>query len=128
MKKKKSIDKDVLGGSEFATKVAGAKLLVVLGHDACGAVAGACHDVKLGHLTQLLQKIQPAIKQTTQQFGHKKCDNPQFINAATENNVKHVIQEIKQRSPILDQLVKEGKLKIVGAMYHLNSGKVTFLK
>lgn len=121
------INQDVLGGLEFATQVAGAKLIVVMGHDSCGAIRGACENVKLGHLSQLLAKIQPAIKQTTTSFGKKECNNSQFINMAAANNVRNVVKMIPEESPILRQLVKEGKLKIVGAMYHLNTGKVTWL-
>lgn len=121
------LNADVLGGMEFATKLAGAKLVVVMGHDSCGAVAGACVDAKLGHLSQLLNKIKPAIEQAKKQYGKLECNNPQFIDTAATDNVRNVVSDIKKRSPVLDALIKKGKLKIVGAMYHLSTGKVTFL-
>ncbi|OGT39951.1 MAG: hypothetical protein A3E81_02205 [Gammaproteobacteria bacterium RIFCSPHIGHO2_12_FULL_36_30] len=122
------IDKDVLAGMEYATKVTGAKLIVVLGHGSCGAVKGACEKVELGHLTQLLNKIQPAISDATKTFGKKECNNSKFINAAAEDNVKRVVKLIPMQSPLIQELVKTDQVKIVGAMYHLRTGKVTFLK
>lgn len=121
------INKDVLGGLEFATKAAGAKLIVVMGHDSCGAVKGACEQVKMGNLTHLLDKVQPAILQTKAQFGgHIECGNPKFIDAAAKNNVIDVMKMIPKDSPVIARLVKSGQVKIIGAMYHLHSGKVTF--
>lgn len=121
------LSNEVLGGLEFATKVAGAKVIVVLGHDACGAVKGACQNVELGHLTGLLDKVQPAIQQAQKTLGKKDCNSEKFIDTAAADNVRLVVQQIQQRSPIIRQLVKEGKVKIVGAMYDLNTGKVNFL-
>lgn len=120
------LNSDVLGGMEFATKLAGAKLIVVMGHDSCGAVKGACADAKLGHLTQLLHKVQPAIAQAKKQYGHADCNNDQFIDTAAKDNVINVVNQIYQQSPVIRDLVKAGKVKIIGAMYHLKSGKVTF--
>ena len=122
------INKDVLAGMEYATKVTGAKLIVVLGHQFCGAIHGACDNVKLGNLTQLLDKIQPAIQQTEKTLGKKDCHDSQFINLAAENNIKNVISEIPKESPVIQQLLNEHKVKIVGGMYNLSTGKVTFLK
>jgi len=121
------INKDVLGGMEFATKVAGAKLIVILGHDACGAVKGACQNVKLGNLTHLLAQVQPAIEKTTKAFGKKECNREKFIDAAAANNVRNVVKAIPKRSKVIRQLIAQGKIKLVGAMYDLNTGKVTFL-
>ena len=121
------ISSDVLGGLEYATAVSGAKLIVVLGHDSCGAVKGACENIKLGDLTPLFSKIQPAVRQATIEFGKQDCNNPQFINTIATDNVRNVINMILQESPIIRQLVKQGRVKIVGAMYHLTTGKVTFL-
>jgi len=122
------INRDVLAGMEYATQVAGAKLIVVLGHDACGAVKGACDNVKLGNLSQLLDKIQPAILDAKKTMGKKECDNPQFINLAAEDNVRHVVALIPKESPVLQKLIASGKIKVVGGMYHLDTGKVTFLR
>lgn len=122
------INKDVLAGMEYATKVTGAKLIVVLGHQSCGAIKGACENVKLGNLTQLFDKIQPAIQQTEKKFGKKDCHDSQFINLAAENNIKNVIAAIPKESAVIQQLLNEHKVKIVGAMYNLSTGKVVFLK
>lgn len=122
------IDHDVLAGLEYATKVTGAKLIVVLGHDSCGAIKGACDNVKLGNLTQLLNKIQPAIQQAKSITGKQDCNDTTFINLAAKENVINVVKLIPQKSPVIRQLVQEGRIKIVGAMYHLNTGKITFLK
>jgi len=121
------LNSDVLGGLEFATAAAGAKLIVVLGHDSCGAVRGACENVKLGHLTQLLAKIQPAVKQATNAWGKKACGNPKFIDAIAADNVRNVVRQIPQESPIIAELIKEGKVKVIGAMYHLSTGRVTLV-
>lgn len=120
------INPDIIGGIEYATAVAGAKLIVVMAHESCGAVKGACDDVKLGHLTEVLAKVQPAISQTMATLGKKDCKSAQFINTVATNNVRAVIKMIPEQSSVIRQLVKEGKVKIVGAMYHLYTGKVTF--
>lgn len=120
------LNADVLGGMEFATQLAGAKLIVVMGHDSCGAVRGACQDAKLGHLTQLLDKVQPAIKEAKQQLGKVNCNSERFIDQAAKDNVEHVVNQIYQKSPVIRKLVEQGKVKIIGAMYHLKTGKVTF--
>ena len=122
------INKDVLGGLEYATQVAGAKLIVVMGHEDCGAVKGACNNVTLGNLTQLLNKIQPAIREATITLGKKDCHSEKFINVAAEDNVRHVVAMIPIESLVIRKLQHAGKIKIVGAMYHLKTGKVTFLK
>lgn len=120
------INADVLGGLEFATRLSGAKLIVVMGHDACGAIKGACQNVELGNLTQLLSKIQPAINEATTALGKKDCDDEKFINTAAADNVRLVMKMIPEQSPVIRELVKTGKIKIVGAMYHLSTGKVEF--
>jgi len=122
-----ALSSDVLGGMEFATKVAGAKLIVVMGHDACGAVKGACQNVKLGYLTALLAKIQPAIDEAMKTSGKKDCNSEKFINMAAEYNVRNVVKKIPQESSVIRNLIKAGQLKVVGAMYHLRTGKVEFL-
>lgn len=122
------INKDVLAGMEYATKVTGAKLIVVLGHQSCGAIKGACENVKLGNLTQLFNKIQPAIQQTEKKFGKKDCHDLEFINLAAENNIKNIIAIIPKESPVIRQLLNKHKVKIVGGMYNLSTGKVIFLK
>lgn len=119
---------DLIGSLEFACAAAGAKLVLVMGHTSCGAVAGAIDGVQLGLLTGLLEKIKPAAAAT--QFtgtGERNGKNYAYVDAVAKTNVQHTIQEIRQRSPILAGLEKEGKIKIVGAMYHLNGGMVEFL-
>ncbi|MCX7121954.1 MAG: carbonic anhydrase family protein [Gammaproteobacteria bacterium] len=121
------LNHDVLAGMEYSTAIAGAKLIVVLGHDSCGAVKGACDKVTLGNLTQLLNKIQPAILDAQKTTGRKECVNPKFIDLAAVDNVRRVVSLIPQESPVIQKLLVSGKIKIVGAIYHLDNGKVSFL-
>lgn len=122
------INKDVLGGMEYATAVTHAKLIVVMGHDSCGAIKGACQNVALGNLTQLLFKIQPAISQAKKTMGKQDCNNKQFINLAAEDNVKNIVELIPKESPVIAKLIQEHKVEVVGAMYDLDTGKVRFLQ
>ena len=119
---------DQLGSMEFATKLAGSKVVMVLGHTACGAVKGACDHAKLGNLTALLEKIDPAIKAVE---GHEEkgrnSKNLEFVNAVVHANVAQTVADIRKRSEVLNQMEKDGKIKIVGAVYDLATGKVTLL-
>lgn len=117
---------DILGSMEFGTKLMGAKLIVVVGHTSCGAMRGSCDNAKLGHLTSLLQKIQPAVQQAAKETGTKDCNNAAFIDQIAKDNVLLVMKQIKARSPILDKLIKEGKVGIVGGMQDISTGAVTF--
>lgn len=119
---------DLVGSFEFATKVAGAKLLVVMGHTHCGAIKAACDDVKLDNLTGLLEKIKPAIAAVPDNGTPRNSLNHDFVEAVGHANVKHTINQLQERSPILRGLVQEGKLKIVGAVYHLEDGQVHFVE
>ena len=119
---------DLVGSFEFATKVAGAKLLVVMGHTQCGAIKGACDKVKLGSLTRLLEKVEPAIAAVPDNGTPRNSKNHDFVEAVSHANVKYTMAQLQERSPILKGLVQEGKLKIVGAMYHLEDGKVNFFE
>ena len=118
-----------LGSMEFATAVAGSKLVIVLGHENCGAVKGACDHVKLGNLTQLLHEISASANDVT---GVAKEDrnskNLEYVNAVVESNVVKTIADIRARSEVLSDLEKEGKIKIVGAVYSLQTGKVELLE
>jgi carbonic anhydrase len=116
---------DILGGMEFACAASGAKVIVVMGHTGCGAVRGAIDGVKLGNLTGLLDKIKPAISETTYS-GERVGSNYQFVDAVAKTNVRLTIENIRKGSQILRDLEKDGKLKIVGAMYTLNGGRVEF--
>ena len=123
------VNDDVVGSLEFATKVMNSKLIVVLGHTNCGAVKGACDDVKLGSLTGLLGKITPAVDVIGRDWkeGVKNSSNHDFVEAVGEENVELQMQLIKDKSPIIKELIEQGKVRIVGAVYELETGKVRFL-
>ena len=119
------LNEDILGSMEFACKVAGAKLIMVLGHSECGAIKGACNNVKMGNLTGLLKKIRVVVKE----FSKDKQVNQQstdFIDLISKENVKNVLKNIPKKSKIISDLVKNKKIIIVGAMYDISSGKVDF--
>lgn len=117
------VDKDILGGMEYGAKIVGAPLIVVMGHTNCGAIKGACDGVKLGNLTQLLDKIKPAI-QMSKVGGKRDGKNAAFVSDVTELNVDVSINTIRTQSPILAEMEKQGKIKIVGAMYDTSTGRV----
>lgn len=121
---------ELLGSFEFATKAAGAKLIMVLGHEACGAVKGACDHVEMGNLTALLNQIQPAVKAVESEFTEEKRNskNPDYVKRVIEENVKITMADIRKNSPILAEMEKAGTIKIVGGIYSLKDGKVTLLK
>jgi carbonic anhydrase len=120
------VNDDMLGSMEFACAVTGAKVALVLGHTACGAVKGAIDDVVLGNLTGLLARIKPAIP-ATKFDGEKSSKNAAYVDAVGRTNVILGLAETRRRSPILEDLEKKGSIKIVGAMYDLATGKVEFL-
>jgi carbonic anhydrase len=122
-------DEDQIGSMEFATKLAGAKLVFVLGHSACGAVKGACDGAKLGNLTALLAKIRPAVD-AVQGFKpeERTSKNNEFVEKVVEQNVRQTMADIRKDSPILAELESSGKIKIVGGIYDLHTGKITLLK
>lgn len=117
---------DILGSMEFACKVAGSKLIVVLGHSKCGAVKGACDHVEMGNLTELLSKLQPAVYEEQQTIGDRSSKNGQFVENVAEINVKRTVKSIIQRSYILEQMVENGEIGIIGAMYNIETGTVEF--
>lgn len=117
---------DVLGSLEFACALAGSKVVLVMGHTACGAIKGAIDNAKLGNLTGLLDKIKPAVA-ATQYSGERTSKNNAFVDAVATTNVRLTMDEIRRRSEVLAGLEKDGKIKIVGAMYHLVGGEVVFL-
>ena len=118
-----TVNEDILGSLEYAAKVAGSRVIVVLGHTSCGAIKGACDDVKLGNLTTLLAKFKPAVAAATT-TGERTSHNHAFVDEVTELNVKQVVQKIRADSPILKGLEDEGRIRIVGALYDTSSGKV----
>jgi len=121
------VNEDILGSMEFGCKVAGSKIIVVLGHSKCGAVKGACDHVEMGHLTTLLKKIEPAVNdEKTETL--RNSSNDSFVAKVTEINVKRAVQEVLDRSPILNEMVKKGEIGIIGANHNIETGEVTFLK
>ena len=120
------VNDDQLGSMEFACAVSGAKLVLVLGHTACGAIKGAIDDVVLGNLTGLLARIKPAIPETTFE-GEKTSKNAAYVDAVARTNVKLGIENIRRRSPLLADLEKKGSIQIAGAMYNVASGVAEFI-
>ena len=120
------VNTDILGSMEFACKVAGSKLIVVLGHSKFGAVKGACDHVEMGNLTELLSKIQPAVYQEKQTLTDRNASNSPFVENVAEINVKRNVKNIIERSFILEQMVENGEIGIVGAMHNIETGEVTF--
>ena len=119
-------DEDVMGSMEFATKAAGAKVVLVMGHTACGAIKGAIDGVELGNLTALLSKIRPAID-ATKYTGERSSKNYGFVDAVARTNVTMTIANLRERSSVLKDLESKGTIKIAGAMYNLETGEVDFL-
>ena len=122
------VNEDLLGSMEFACKVAGAKLVLVMGHQHCGAVKGAIDDVKLGNITAMLSKIKPAVKMSQDFTGEKTTKNDEFVKHVSENNVRHALAEIRAKSSILKEMEAKGEVKIVGAFYNLTDGTLEFIK
>jgi carbonic anhydrase len=118
------VDPDVLGSLEYAGKVIGVKLIVVLGHTSCGAVKGAIDNVKLGSLTELVAKIQPAVAAS----GSGTAKDHAYVDKVGEQNVRHSMKEIREKSPILKELLDSGAVGLVGGMYDLETGAVTFFE
>lgn len=122
------VNTDILGSMEFACKVAGSKLIVVLGHSKCGAIKGACDHVEMGNLTELLSKIQPAVYQEKTTKEDRTSNNVPFVENVAKINVKRSVKSIVERSYIIEQMVEKGEIGIVGAMHNIETGKVTFYK
>jgi carbonic anhydrase len=118
---------DLLGSLEFACKVAGSKVILVMGHEHCGAVKAAIDDVKLGNITAMLSKIRPAVEKTNYE-GDRTSKNEAFVHKVCENNVKLTIDNIRNNSSILKEMEDKGEIKIVGATYDMDTGVVTFLE
>lgn len=124
------INQDILGSMEFACKLAGTKLLVVLGHTGCGAIKGACDDVQLGNLTAMLSKLKPAVGAVEEpsDANQRNSKNIEFVDAVSKKNVELAIERIHAESPILAEMEKKGEIMIVGGMYDVNTGEVTFFE
>jgi carbonic anhydrase len=119
---------DILGSMEFGCKVSGAKLILVLGHESCGAIKAAIDNVKLGNITAMLTKIEPAVAMSRDFKGEKTSRNADYVEEVAKNNVKNTIATIKAKSPILREMADKGEIKIVGAYYDLNTGEVSFIE
>lgn len=122
------VNTDIIGSLEFACKIAGSKLIVVLGHTSCGAIKGACDHVEMGNLTELLSKIQPAVYEETQTVdaGNRNSRNVSFVENVTNLNIKRSVRSIVNRSYILEQMIEKGEIAIIGAKHHLDTGMVDF--
>ncbi len=117
---------DILGSMEYSCKVAGSKLVFVLGHESCGAVKAACDHVELGNITALLDNIQPAVTKSEGEIsGDHNSSNTEFVNQTIKNNVLMTMDRIREKSPILKEMEDNGEIKIVGGVYHLSNGKVS---
>ncbi len=122
------VNEDILGSLEFACKLAGSKVIVVMGHTSCGAVKGACDHAELGNLTQMLNKIKPAVDAVQTAEGvDRSSSNLDFVNEVAVKNVHFTVENIKTMSPVLKEMNDEGAITIVPAMYDVKTGKVAFL-
>lgn len=120
------INEDILGSMEFACKVAGSKIVVVLGHTKCGAIKGACDHVEMGNLTALLTKIRPAVDAETETEENRTSGNATFVENVSAINVKRTVKSILERSPILKEMVENGEIGIIGGTHDITSGEVSF--
>lgn len=120
------LNEDILGSMELACKIVGSKLIVVLGHTKCGAIEAACNNVVLGNITTLLKKIRPAIDRETETRAERNSGNLAFVKNVTINNIFLTVQKIKEQSKILVELEQTKQLKIIGGLYDLDTGQVTF--
>jgi carbonic anhydrase len=120
------VNDDILGSLEFATKLAGAKLIVVMGHTECGAVKGACDAAQLGLLTATLANINPAVRAVQGDYTPRSSQNAKFVQAVAEMNVKLTMQALRDRSVVLREMIDKGEIGLVGAMYDVSNGKVVF--
>ncbi len=120
------INEDILGSMEFGCKVAGAKIIVVLGHTKCGAVKGACDHVEMGNLTALLSKIQPAVYDEKTVAENRNSGNAEFVEKVASINVKRTVHAIMERSPILKEMIEKGNIGIVGGIHDITTGEVSF--
>ncbi|NJN28419.1 MAG: carbonic anhydrase [Cyclobacteriaceae bacterium] len=120
------INEDILGSMEFACKVSGSKLILVMGHEHCGAVKAAIDDVKLGNITPMLAKIKPAVA-LSEYSGERSSANQEFVHQVCEKNVEYNIAQIRNGSPVLKEMQDKGEIKIVGAIYDMDTGVVSFM-
>lgn len=124
------VNTDIIGSLEFACKVSGSKLIVVLGHSKCGAIKGACDHVEMGNLTELLSKIQPAVyeEDSIRDKAKRNSKNPEFVENVATINIRRSVKAIVNRSYILEQMIEAGEIAIIGAKHDLDTGQVEFLE
>jgi carbonic anhydrase len=122
------VNDDILGSLEFATKLAGAKLIVVMGHTECGAIKGACDGAQLGLLTTTLANITPAVEAVEGDYKPRSSENTKFVHAVTEMNVQLTMQKLRERSVVLREMLDKGEIAMVGAIYDVSTGQVAFWK
>ncbi len=120
------LNEDILGSMEFACKVAGSKIVVVLGHSKCGAVKGACDDVKLGNLSALLHKLKPAVDAEKATKENRTAANAEFVEHVADLNVRLTLKQIPQQSSVIAEMVQQGEIALVGGMYDVETGVVEF--
>jgi carbonic anhydrase len=120
------INPDILGSMEFASKVAGSKVIVVLGHTSCGAIKGACDNVQLGNISSLVNAIQPAVMSVPSDGTPRISKNVNFVEKVAEANVKLTVQNIRTKSPLLREMIEKGEVVLVGAMLDVSTGKITW--
>jgi len=120
-------DEDILGSIEYGCKVSGAKLIVVLGHESCGAIKAAIEDERMGNITAMLAKLKPVLAKSKDFRGEQTVGNHDFVDYVVKNNVKSVIETIQKKSPILKEMIDKGQVKIAGAYYSFEDGSVSFL-
>jgi carbonic anhydrase len=119
---------DILGSMEFACKVSGSKLILVLGHEHCGAIKGAIDGVELGNITLMLANIRPAVDHFAEYGGEKTSKNDEFVQMVAEQNVRMTVDDIRRKSPILQEMEASDEIKIVGGIYEMNTGEISFLE
>lgn len=120
------LNDDILGSMEFATKVVGTRLIVVLGHTSCGAVVGACEDVKLGHLTDVMHKIQPLVQPSMEKVKLQNCSDPILANEIAKANALQIVKDIQDKSPIIRELVKNKQIGIIAGLHDIKTSEVYF--
>ncbi|MDN5202403.1 carbonic anhydrase family protein [Fulvivirgaceae bacterium BMA10] len=120
------INEDILGSMEFACKVAGSKLVLVLGHSSCGAIKGACDDAQLGNLTALISKLKPAVDAVKEPAENRNSKNSEFVEKVAQTNVEFTMENIKKQSPVLKEMIDNGEIALVGGMYDVHTGAVDF--
>ena len=122
------LNSDIVGSMEFACKISGSKIIVVLGHTKCGAISGACANVEIGNLTGLLAKIRPAIDAEVATMKDVTSVNSNFIENVTHHNIRLTLKQIPEQSPILAKMIQDGKIILVGAIYNVETGAVNFFE